>query len=100
MASTQVPIVITYYKPGTEPPVYIAGTFSEPLWHPYEMEHKSRGDGEYDFEKEIRGEPGSRIQYKFRIGTGNWWVLKEDGPTTTDGSGNTNHVLEVTVPNE
>lgn len=100
MTSKQVPVVINYYKPGTEPPVYIAGTFSDPPWIPHEMGHKIRGDQGYDFEKEVRGEPGSTIQYKFRIGTGDWWVLKEDEPTVTDDSGNTNHVLEVVAPKE
>ncbi|KAK4147019.1 uncharacterized protein C8A04DRAFT_25214 [Dichotomopilus funicola] len=100
MTSTQVPVVINYYKPGTEPPVYIAGTFSDPPWIPHQMEHIPRDDGEYNFKKEVCGEPGSTIQYKFRIGTGDWWVLKEDEPTVTDDSGNTNHVLEVGVLKE
>ncbi|KAK4032602.1 hypothetical protein C8A01DRAFT_40948 [Parachaetomium inaequale] len=95
MASSQIPAVITYHKPGTQPPLYVAGTFSDPPWQPHEMDHTAREDGEYDFKKEVRAEPGSKIQYKFRIGNGDWWVLKDDGPTMTDSSGNTNHVLEV-----
>ncbi|KAJ4304436.1 hypothetical protein N0V88_002049 [Collariella sp. IMI 366227] len=95
MASTQVPAVISYHKPGTRPPLYVAGTFSQPPWEPYEMDHKEREDGEYDFKKEVCAEPGTKIEYKFRLGNGDWWVLKEDGPTVTDSSGNTNHVLEV-----
>jgi hypothetical protein len=95
MTSTQIPVAITYHRPGTHPPLYIAGTFSNPPWQPYEMDHTTREDGEYDFRKEVYGEPGSEIQYKFRIGNGDWWVLKDDGPTVTDSSGNTNHVLEV-----
>ncbi|EAQ90919.1 hypothetical protein CHGG_02854 [Chaetomium globosum CBS 148.51] len=100
MTSTQIPVVITYHRPGTHPPLYIAGTFSNPPWQPYEMDHTVREDGEYDFKKEVHGEPGSKIQYKFRIGNGDWWVLKDDGPTVTDGSGNTNHVLEVKADQE
>lgn len=99
MASTQVPVFITYHKPGTEPPLYVAGTFSNPPWQPCEMDHITRADGEYHFKKEVRGEPGSEIQYKFRINDGDW-VLKDDGPTTTDSSGNTNHVLEVKLQTE
>jgi hypothetical protein len=95
MASTQASAVITYHKPGTQPPLYVAGTFSNPPWQPHEMDRTAREDGEYDFKKEVRGAPGSKIQYKFRIGDGNWWVLQEDHPTTTDGSGNTNNVLEL-----
>ncbi|KAK4123742.1 hypothetical protein N657DRAFT_680884 [Parathielavia appendiculata] len=95
MTSTQIPVVITYHKPGTQPPIYVAGTFSNPPWQPYEMERTRRDDGNYDFTKEIRAEPGSKIQYKFRVGNGDWWVLKDDAPTVTDSAGNTNHVLEV-----
>lgn len=94
MASTRIPAVITYHKPGTQPPLFVAGTFSHPPWQPYEMEHSTREDGEFDFKKEVYGEPGSRIEYKFRIGDGDWWVLKDDGPVVTDSSGITNHVLE------
>jgi hypothetical protein len=100
MASAQIPAVITYHKPGTQPPVYVAGTFSDPQWQPHEMEHTKREDGEYDFRKEIRAEPGSKTQYKFRLGDGDWWVLKDDGPTVTDSAGNTNHVLEVNPQEE
>ncbi|KAK4247762.1 hypothetical protein C7999DRAFT_31839 [Corynascus novoguineensis] len=94
MASTTAPAVITYHKPGVQPPLYVAGTFSHPPWQPEEMDHTAREDGEYDFRKEVRAKPRSIIQYKFRIGNGEW-VLKDNEPTTTDSSGNTNHVLEV-----
>jgi len=93
MAMAQTSAVITYHKPGTRPPLYVAGTFSTPSWEPYKMEPTAREDGDYDFKKEVRGAPGSEIQYKFRIGDGDWWVLQDDHPTTTDGSGNTNNVL-------
>lgn len=93
--AARVPVVITYYKPGTRPPIFVAGTFSDPPWQPQEMEHTAREDGEHDFKKEVYGEPGSKIQYKFRIGDGDWWVLNGDAPTVRDSAGNTNHVLEV-----
>jgi hypothetical protein len=95
MTSTQIPVAITFHRPGTQPPLYIAGTFSNPPWQPHEMDHTVREDGEYDFKKEVYGEPGSTIHYKFRIGDGDWWVLNDDGPTVTDSSGITNNVLEV-----
>lgn len=94
MAQTLASTTITYHKPGTRPPLYVAGTFSDPPWQPQEMDHTARDDGEYDFRKEIHVEPGSTIQYKFRVGDGEW-VLKDDGPTTTDSSGNLNNVLVV-----
>ena len=94
MASAQISAFITYHKPGTQPPLYVAGTFSNPPWQPCEMDHTTRPDGEYDFKKEVRAEPGTKIHYKFRINDGDW-VLNDDEPTVTDSSGNTNHVLEV-----
>ena len=99
MASTQIPVVITYHKPGTQPPLFVAGTFSDPKWQPCEMEHTVREDGEYDFKKEVHAEPGSKIKYKFRLGDGEW-VLQDDGSTVTDSDGNTNNVLEVTAPQQ
>lgn len=99
MTTAKTPALITYHKPGTSPPIYVAGTFSNPPWLPHEMDHTAR-DGEYYFKKEVLAEPGSKIEYKFRIGDGDWWVLDENAQTATDHSGNTNHVLEVEAPKE
>jgi hypothetical protein len=99
MASTEIPAVITYHKPGTQPPLFVAGTFSNPPWEPCEMEHTAGEDGEYSFKKEVRGEPGTQIQYKFRAGD-DLWLLQEDGPTVVDVDGNTNNVLEVAPQKE
>ena len=98
--TTAIPAVITYHKRGTSPPIYVAGTFSDPPWQPHKMDHTAREDGEHYFKKEVYGEPGSKIEYKFRIGDGDLWVLDENTPTVTDSSGNTNHVLEVKPPKE
>jgi hypothetical protein len=62
------------------------------------MDHTAREDGEHYFKKEVYAEPGSKIEYKFRIGDGDLWVLDENTPTVMDSSGNTNHVLEVKPP--
>ncbi len=62
------------------------------------MEHTAGEDGEYDFKKEVHGEPGAKIHYKFRAGDS--WLLQDDGPTATDADGNTNNVLEVVPQTE
>lgn len=98
MATTLAPATITYQKPGTKPPIYVAGTFSDPEWQLEEMEYIVDADGEHVFRKEVQGEPGSKIHYKFRIGDGNWWVLNDDTPTVTDIAGNKNNELEVVSP--
>lgn len=95
MASATVPAIIEYKKPGTQPPLFVAGTFSEPAWTPEEMDFTRDPDGEHQFLKRIEVLPGSKIQYKFRIGTENWWVLNEDAPTADDGAGNWNNVMEI-----
>ncbi|KAL2015589.1 hypothetical protein VTK56DRAFT_5201 [Thermocarpiscus australiensis] len=95
MTAAPIPALITYHKPGTRPPIYVAGTFSDPPWQPYEMDYTTREDGEHDFKKEVCGEAGSEIQYKFRIGEGDWWALSEDAPIVTDSEGNANHVLRL-----
>jgi len=88
-----VSVSITYKKPGTQPPIFVAGSFSEPQWQPQEMQFTTEDGGEHTFHKNIEVPPGSQIQYKFRVGLGDWWVLNEDAPTVTDASGNRNNIL-------
>lgn len=81
MADTKIPITITYRKAGTQPPIFVAGSFSDPAWHPQEMEYTTDEDGEHTFKMSLTADEGSKVQYKFRIGLGDWWVLNEDAPT-------------------
>ncbi len=81
MAPKKVPVTITYTKAGLQPPLFVAGSFSVPPWEPQEMDHVTAHDGENTFKKEIYLDEGSKIQYKFRVGLGDWWVLNEDAPT-------------------
>lgn len=78
MASKSVPISITYASPGAMPPVYVAGDFTG--WQAIEMDYTTK-DGENHFFKEVHVNAGSKHQYKFRLGPGDWWVLNEDAPT-------------------
>lgn len=71
---------ITYRKPGTKPPVFLAGSFSEPQWVPREMEYTQDPDGEYKYTSEIHAMPGHDYQFKFRVGEGDSWVLDENSP--------------------
>lgn len=98
MASNKVSTTITFRSPGTQPPLFIAGSFSEPEWQPQEMDCTTGADGEHVFTKEISGVPGSKVVYKFRIGLGDWWVLDEGAPTVTDSSGFRNNELEFQHP--
>ncbi|KAG9241373.1 hypothetical protein BJ878DRAFT_545315 [Calycina marina] len=87
-------VVLRYVKPGTKPPIYLAGDFSSPEWLPLPMEWYSTNDGEYEFHKDINVLEGQEYQYKFRVGEGEWWTLDENAPTVTDNAGNTNNVLK------
>jgi hypothetical protein len=61
------------------PPVYIAGSFSDPSWVPQSMDYYEQhvaGSSELScvFEKKIDVKPG-QYQYKYRIGEDNEWVV-------------------------
>jgi len=93
MADSQVNAKFAFQKPGTQPPVYVAGSFSNPPWQPHQMEATQRDDGEYIFTKSWPVEEGVDIQYKYRIGDGDWWLLDESEPVADDGHGNFNNTL-------
>ncbi|KLU84004.1 hypothetical protein MAPG_03052 [Magnaporthiopsis poae ATCC 64411] len=98
-ATNKVPVTFTFRRPGTKPPVFVAGSFSEPQWEPQEMTACALEEqDEYEFKAEILAVPGSSIQYKFRLGHGDWWLLDEKAESVADNEGNRNNVL--TVPNE
>ena len=78
---------ISLQSPGTKPPVYIAGSFTDPSWDPLEMEYRPRSqekDREPSNELEFYGMynvPEGNHQYKFRLGDGDWWVCDESSET-------------------
>lgn len=77
MASTV--ITLTYRKPGTIPPVFVAGSFSEPPWEAQELSQDAE-EGSGSFSRTFSITPGT-YQYKFRFGTGDWWVTDETQET-------------------
>lgn len=89
-------VKISYKSAVIQPPLFIAGTFSNPPWTPQEMEHSKMANGEQMFTTTIKGSPGSTVQYKFRVGTGDWWILNESAPTATDSMGNQNNIVKLT----
>ncbi|KAH8589255.1 hypothetical protein B0O99DRAFT_600054 [Bisporella sp. PMI_857] len=93
-------ITIRYVKPGTQPPIYLAGSFSNPPWIPLPMEYTTDDHNEHVFHKEVNVEEGQDYQYKFRVGEGDWWLLDEESPTVTDDIGNRNNLLSVPVHNK
>jgi hypothetical protein len=78
--SSKTPFTITYNKPGTVPPVFLAGSFSDPQWQLQEMECISDQNEGHTFQSEVMLEPGQDYQFKLRIGH-DTWVLAENYPT-------------------
>lgn len=78
MESKKVTVTIKYSKAGTQPPIYIAGSFSDPEWRPEEMQYTTDESNEHTFFTELEVEGGKEYQYKFRVGPGDWWILDED----------------------
>ncbi|RYO77299.1 hypothetical protein DL766_000225 [Monosporascus sp. MC13-8B] len=92
--ASQVSVKLTYQKDDTSPPVYVAGSFSDPPWQPLEMACSKDEHGQNLFFKEINASEGAEIQYKFRVGP-ETWVLSESAETVDDGQGNVNNILRV-----
>lgn len=76
-------ITINYASPGAQPPIYVADSFTDPPWQPQELEFvaneskgASLGAKEYDFFAHFDIKEG-RWEYKFRLGTGDWWVCDD-----------------------
>ncbi|KAI1805641.1 hypothetical protein F4811DRAFT_212148 [Daldinia bambusicola] len=97
MSPQKVPITFTYKKDDTDPPIYVAGSFSDPPWQPQEMDVAIDQLGGRLFTKQVMVDDGTEIHYKFRIGQGDWWALDETADTVTDEWGNTNNVLRVSI---
>lgn len=77
MADNTLPVTINFASPGSQPPVYVAGEFTD--WDPEEMDY-SIHEGEHRFRKDFTVKSGISYQYKFRLGPGDWWVLDETAP--------------------
>jgi len=72
-------VKVTYSNAGLQPPVYIAGSLGDNPWEPLEMHFTKSQDGEHEFWQEFDVEEGE-YQYKFRLGSGDWWALDESKP--------------------
>ncbi|KAL3419159.1 PT repeat family protein [Phlyctema vagabunda] len=100
MAPSKTTVRVKYANLGTQPPVYVAGSFSEPAWDPQEMQYTTDENNEHDFYKDVEVKVGEKYQYKFRLGPGDWWLLNENSPTATDNLGNRNNLLLVPEPKD
>ncbi|KAI0542277.1 hypothetical protein GGR58DRAFT_302509 [Xylaria digitata] len=90
---SQVPVTFTFHRRGVHPPLFVAGSFSNPPWQPHEMDASIDQHGDFIFTKQIMVDECSEIQYKFRHASGDWWALDPDADTVTDEHGNVNSLL-------
>ncbi|KAI8947660.1 hypothetical protein F4801DRAFT_592441 [Xylaria longipes] len=93
MSSRKVPLTFTFRRHGAHPPLFVAGSFSDPPWQPLEMDASIDQHGNLIFTKQVMVNESSEVQYKFRHASGDWWALDPDAETVTDEHGNVNSLL-------
>jgi hypothetical protein len=76
-ADNKTSVTVSYRKRGLGPPVFVAGSFSDPKWEPQEMHCVIDESGEHHFTIQIPVEPGRQYHYKFKLGSRDDWVLDE-----------------------
>jgi hypothetical protein len=93
----KVNVTFTFRRPGTAPPVFVVGDFSEPQWEPIEMEAAAGEDGEHTFTKDYLVEEGLVVHYKYRLGY-DTWIHDDTADTVADEGGNLNNILTANKP--
>ncbi|KAI4144748.1 MAG: hypothetical protein LQ340_006543 [Diploschistes diacapsis] len=93
-------VTITFAGNDLHPPVFVAGSFTNPPWRPEVMEavlpeHRQKDYGQQHVYSKTFGVPEGRWEYKFRLGQGSWWVCDEKEETVQDKHGNVNNLLIV-----
>ncbi|KAI9809551.1 MAG: hypothetical protein M1827_006786 [Pycnora praestabilis] len=98
LSSPKHSVTLSYAHPDTQPPVYVAGSFTSPPWVPQELTHSVEAEHEHNglskFYKNL-DIPEGRWQYKYRIGEGDWWVIDKNSESVIDEAGNENNLLVV-----
>lgn len=89
---TKHPVSITIRRP-SDSPVYVAGTFSDPPWEPFELTAKPLDSGnasvaqksEYLFSRDFEL-PEGQYQYRFREGKDGEWFFDNGAEHGTFGT--------------
>ena len=61
-------VQIVYPYPEAEPPIFVAGDFTDPPWDPHELNYEKTSTGESRFSRSFNITDGE-WQYKFRLGS-------------------------------
>ncbi|KAG8416743.1 hypothetical protein J3458_007305 [Metarhizium acridum] len=97
MSTEKVPVTVSYRKRGLAPPVFVAGSFSDPQWELQEMHGVIDESGEHHFTIQIPVEPGKEYYYKFKAANQDDWVLDEHATVVKDDQGKPCNLLKVPV---
>lgn len=76
-------VTISFRKPGTQPPVFLAGSFSDPAWQLRPMQCTRDDSGENHFTAQASVQPGLEYRYKFKLGDDGGWVLDQHSSVGT-----------------
>lgn len=71
---------IEYRATDVEGPVFLAGSFTDPPWTLQQMQRVFNDQRRPIFAASVRIEPGQDYQFKFKLGTGDHWVVDESRP--------------------
>ncbi|KAG6004247.1 hypothetical protein E4U21_001306 [Claviceps maximensis] len=77
MPARKTAVTISYRKRGLAPPVFVAGTFTDPAWKAQEMHSVTDESGEHHFTIQVPVEPGKEYQYRFRASDRDEWFIDE-----------------------
>ncbi|PHH90877.1 hypothetical protein CDD83_2382 [Cordyceps sp. RAO-2017] len=93
--SALVTVTVSFRRPGTQPPLFLVGTFSDPAWLPREMQYRTDDTGDKCFTTQISVQPGQDYRYKFRLGHGGDWLLDQQASIDIDDQGSCANLLKV-----
>ncbi|KAG6011536.1 hypothetical protein E4U43_008250 [Claviceps pusilla] len=97
MPASNTTVTVNYRKRGLSPPVFVAGTFTEPAWESQEMHSLTDESGEHHFTIQVPVEPGKEYQYHFRASGQDDWFVDEHATIAIDSRGQRCNVLRVPV---
>ncbi|KAG5940996.1 hypothetical protein E4U53_007504 [Claviceps sorghi] len=97
MSASTTTVTVSYRRRGLEPPVFVAGTFTDPAWESREMQIVTDEFGEHHFTIQVPVEPGKEYRYHFRAGGQDDWFLDEHATIATDSLGQRCNILRVPV---
>ncbi|KAK2593154.1 hypothetical protein QQS21_009126 [Conoideocrella luteorostrata] len=94
-AAGKTTVTVSYRRRGVAPPVFIAGSFSDPAWQPQEMHSVTDESGEHHFTIQIPVSPGKEYLYKFKTSDRDDWFLDEHSTIVNDNLGKSCNLLKV-----